>query len=123
LGFENLKRVVGMVDGIPASVADAKRVLGTVCVPCVDGEMARARHHRSTTTTTKCELVHTNVDGPLTESLGCSVYFMTLMEDSTGFIKPTPNKTKGMVPDVIKARIAWYDNKGIMSEKTAPYSS
>jgi len=76
---------------------------------------------------------------------------MTLMEDSTGFITATPIKTKGMVSDVIKARItqletltglevkrvrhdgakeyvshdlkAWYDNKGITSEKTAPYSS
>jgi len=73
LGFENLKRVVGMVDGIPASVADAKRILGTVCVPCVDDKMARSPHHRSTSTSTKCELVHTDVDGPMTESLGGSV--------------------------------------------------
>jgi len=105
LGFENFKRVVGMVDGIPAPVADAKLILGTVCVPCVDGKMARSPHHRSTTTSTKCELVHTDVDGPLTESLGGSVYFMMLMEDSTGFITATLIKTKEMVPDVIKARI------------------
>jgi len=77
LGFENLKRVVGMVDGVPASVADAKRILGTVCVPFVDGKVARSPHHRSTTTSTKCELVHTDIDGPLTESLGGLVYFMT----------------------------------------------
>jgi len=70
LGFENLKRLVGMVDGIPGSVADAKRILGTVCVPCVDGKMARSPHHRSTKTSTKCLLVHTDVDGPLTKSLG-----------------------------------------------------
>jgi len=151
LGFENLKRMVGMVDVIPASVADAKRILVTVCFPCVDGKMARSPHHRSTTTSTKCELVHTDVHGPLTESLGGSVYFMKLMEDSTGFITATPIKTKGMVPDVLKARItqlealtglkvkrvcregakeyvshdlkAWYDNKGITSKKTALYSS
>jgi len=151
LSFENLTRVVGMVDGIPASVADAKRVIVTVCVPCVNGKMARAPHHRSTTTITKCELVHTDVAGALTESLVCSVYLMMRMKDSTGFITATPIKTKGMVPDVIKARItqletltglnikrvrhdgakeyvshdlkAWYDNKGSKSEKTAPYSS
>jgi len=150
-GFENLKRVVGMVDGIPASVADAKRVLGTVCVPYVYSKMARASHNRSTATKTKCELVHTDVDGPLTESLGGSVDFMTLMEDSTCFITATPIKTKGMVPEVIKARITQletltglkvklvrhdgakeyvrhdlkvsYENKGITSEKMAPYSS
>jgi len=151
LGLENLKRVVGMVDGVPWTVADAKRVTGTVCVPCVDGKKARAPHHRSRTTTTKCELVHSDVDGPLTASMGGSVYFVTLMEDSTGFITATPIKSKGMVPDVLKARIkqieaqtglkvkrvrhdgakeyigrdlqAWYEDKGITSEKTAPYSS
>jgi len=150
LGFENLKRVVGMVDGTPSTVADAKRAPGTVCAPCVGGKMARFPHHRSTTTTTKCALVHTDVDGPLTASLGGSVYFVTLLEDSTGFMTATPIKSKGMVPDVLKARIkqrvtltglqvkrvrhdgakeygsrdfqAWYEDKGVTFEKTAPYS-
>jgi len=94
-----------MVDGIPASVADAKRVFGTVCVPCVGNKMAGAPHHRSTTTATKCELVDTDVDGLMTESLGGSVYFMTLIEHSTGVITATPIKSKGMVPEVIKAQI------------------
>jgi len=93
LGFENLKRVVGMVDGIPDSVADAKRILGKVSVPCVDSKIARSPHHRSTTTSTKCAWAHTDVDGPLTVSLGGSVYFITLMEDSTGFIMALPIKT------------------------------
>jgi len=151
LGFENLKREVAMVDGTPSTVADAKRVPETVCVPCVDGKMARAPHHRSTTTTTKCELVHMDVDGPLTAALGGSVYFVTLIEDSTGFITATPIKSKSMVPDVLKARIeqlgtlnglkvkrvrhdgakeyvsrdlqASYEDKGITSEKTAPCAS
>jgi len=151
LGFENRKRVVGMVAGIPASVADADSILATACAPCVGGMMARSPHHRFTTTSTKCELVHTDVDGPLTESLGSSLFFMTLINDSTGFITATPIKTKGMVSDVIKTRMtqletlarlkvkrvrhngareyvshdlkAWYDNKGFPSEKTAPYSS
>jgi len=76
---------------------------------------------------------------------------MTLLEDSTVFITATPIMTKGMVLSVIKVRIkqlktltglkvkrvrhdgaqgslsnelmAWYDDKGITSEKTAPYSS
>jgi len=74
---------------------------------------------------------------------------MTLLEDSTGLITAMRNKTKGMVPDVIKARnskletltglsvkwlhhdgakeyvshdhMALYDDKGIKLEKTAPY--
>jgi len=151
LSFENLKRVVGMVDGMPSTGAHAKRVPGTVCVPCVDGKMARSPHYRSTTTTSECELVHTDVDGPLTATLGGSVYFVTLMEDSTGFIMATPIKSNGMVPDVLKARNkqletltglkvkrvchdgakedvnrdlqAWNEDKGITREKMAPQSS
>jgi len=96
-------------------------------------------------------LVHTDVDGPLTASPGGSVYFVTLIEAATGFITAPPIKSKGKVPDVLKARIkqletltwlkvkrvrhdgakeyvsrdlqAWYEDKGIISEKTAPYSS
>jgi len=151
LGFDNLKQVVGMVDGMPWTVAHAKSVPGTVCVPCVDVKMARSPHHRSTTTATKCELVHTDVHGPLTSSLGGSVYFVTLFEACTGFITATPIKSEAMVPDVLKSRIkqletltglkvkrvrhdgakvyvsrdlqAWYEGKGITSEKTAPSSS
>jgi len=59
LGLENLKRAATMVDGMPSSVADAKRVIGTVCVPCVDGKMVQSPSPRSWTATTKCELVHT----------------------------------------------------------------
>jgi len=151
LGIENLKRAAKMVDGMPSSVADAERVVGTVCVPCVDGKMVQAPHPRSSTNTTKCALVHTDVGGPLTESLRGSIYFITALEDSTGFIKATPIKTKGMASEVLKTRIkqletmtgvhvkrvrhdggkeyltndlkAWYEDKGITSEMTAPYKS
>jgi len=95
--------------------------------------------------------VHTDIGGPLTEALGCSIYFKTALEDFTGFITATPIKTKGIAPGVLKTRIkqletltgtkvrrvrhdgdkeyvikdlkAWNDDKGITSEKTAPYKS
>ena len=105
LGIENLTRAAKMVDGMPSSVAEAERVVGTVRVPCVDGKMAQAPHPRSSTKTTKCELVHTDVGGPLTESLGGSIYFITALEDSTGFITATPIKSKGMASQVLKTRI------------------
>jgi len=91
------------------------------------------------------------VGGPLTESLGGSIYFITALEDSTGFTTATPIKTKGMALLVLKTRIkqletltgvhvkrvrhdcakeyltndlnAWYEDKGIMSEMTAPYKT
>jgi len=151
LGFENLKRAAKMVDGMPSSVANAERVVCTVFVPCVDRKMVQAPHPRSPTKTTKCEVVHTDMGGPLSESLGGSIFFITVLEDSTGFITATPIKTKRMASEVRKTRIkqletmkgvkdkrdrhdgakkylshdlkAWYEDKGITSEMTAPYNA
>jgi len=151
LGFQNLKRAVKMVDGMPSAVPDAERVPGTICGPCVDGTMVQAPHQRFTTTTSLCELVHTDVCGPLPMSLEGSVYFITTLEEKSGFIMATPMKTKGMAPDVLKARIkkpetlngttvkrvrhdgakeylttnfkTCYEDKGITPEPTAPYKS
>jgi len=151
LGSENLKRTATMVDGMPSSVADAERVVGTVCVPCVDGKMAQSPSPCSSTATTKCELVHTDIGGPLNEPLGGSIYFMTSLEHFTGFCTATPIQTKVMAPDVLMTRIkkletrtgtnvkrvshdgakeyvtmdlkAWYEDQGITSKMTAPYKS
>jgi len=151
LGLENLKGAATMVDGMPSSVADAKRIIGTVCVPCVDCKMVQSPSSRSSTATTKCELVHTDIGGPLTESLGGSLHFLTALEDSKGFITATPIKKKEMALEVLKTRIkelqtltgvkvkrvrhngaeeyvtndleSWYEDNGITSEMTAPYKS
>jgi len=100
---------------------------------------------------TKCELVHTDMGGPLMKSLGGSIYFITAREDSTGFITAASIKTKDMATEMLKTRImeletmtgvnlmrvrhdgakeylthdvkAWYEDKGITSEMTAPYKS
>lgn len=105
LGLENLKRAATMVDVMLSSVANAERVIGTVCVPCVDGKMVESPSFRSSTATTKCKLVHTDIDGPLTESLGGSIFFMTVLEDSSRFITATPIKKTGMELEVLKTRI------------------
>jgi len=105
LGIENLKRAAKMVDGMPSSVADAERVVGTLCAPFVDGKMVQTPHQWSSTKTSKCELVHTDVGGALTESLGGSIYFITALEYSTGLITATPINTKGMASQVLKTRV------------------
>lgn len=87
-----------MIDEMPSMVADAKRVPGTVCVPCIDEKMALSLHHHSKPTTNKCKLVHTDVDVPPKVSLGGSVYFLTIMEDSTGFITARSTKTNCNLP-------------------------
>jgi len=42
LGISNLKWALGMVDGFRSSVARAKGMLGTVCVPCAEEKIVRA---------------------------------------------------------------------------------
>jgi len=140
-----------MVDRMACSMADAKRVIGAVCVPCVLGRMVQAPSPCLETATRKCELVHIGIGGPRTESLGGSIYVMRALEDSTEFITATSVKTKGMAPDVLTTRIkqlerqtgvivkrvrrestkkyvttdlkAWYGDKGSTWEITAPYKS
>jgi len=96
-------------------------------------------------------LVHTGMGGPLMESLGGSIFFITALKDNTGFITAAPSKTKRMALEVLKTRIkqletttgvkvkrvrhdgskeylthelkAWYEDKGITSEMTAPYKA
>jgi len=59
LGLASLKLAGTIVYGMPLSVVDAKRVIGTACVPCVDGQTVQAPSPRSSTVKTKCKLVHT----------------------------------------------------------------
>jgi len=66
-----------MVYGMQFSVADDELEVGHVCVPCVDGRMVLAPHPRSSTNATNSELVHTDMGGPLSESLGGSIYCIT----------------------------------------------
>ena len=102
---------------MPLSVADAERVVGTVCVPCVDEKMVQAPHSRSFTKTTKCELVHTDMGGPLTESVGGCIYFIFALEDRAGFITQTPIKTKEMASQVLKTRIKQLETLTSVTDK------
>jgi len=67
--------------------------------------MVQAPHPRASTSTTKCELVHIDMRGPLTELLGGSIYFISALEDSSGFITATHIKTKEFASQVLETRI------------------
>jgi len=71
-------------------VTDAKHVIGTVSVPCMDGKMVQSPSPRSSKATTKSDLVHTDIGSPLPESLVGSIYFITALKDSMGFNTATP---------------------------------
>ena len=70
----------------PAAIKAAAST--TVCEACAMGKQHRLPHPPSTTppAATPLELLHTDLCGPMsTDSLGGSRYFMTALDDHTGF--------------------------------------
>lgn len=55
---EFLNGAASIGDKMPSSVADAERVVGTACVPCVDGNMAQTPHPPFAAKTTEWKLAH-----------------------------------------------------------------
>jgi len=96
-------------------------------------------------------MVHKDMGGPPTESLGGSLHFITALDDSTGSTTATQITTKEFASQVLKTRTkqletltgvnvkrfchegakqflpnelkAWYEDKGITSDKTALYKA
>lgn len=101
MGLDNLKRAAKMVTGMPREIADAGRVLGSVCAPCAGGKLARAPFPRSTARTSVMDLLHTDICGPLETSLGGARYFTTLLDDASGLTVAIPIKTKGKAAGVL----------------------
>lgn len=150
LGYENLRRVAGMVDGMNKKDVTGESVAGAICRPCAEGKLSRAPFPTSTTKTPRMELLHSDMCGPFPRSVGGSTYFATLFEPATGLLLATPMKAKGDVGTMIRARIPllerlcgdkakrlrtdgakeyatrslleWYNEKGIDLEQTLPYT-
>lgn len=150
LSLANLKKVAKMVNGVPEEVGRATEVLGSVCPPCAGGKLARARFPKSSSTNERMELVHTDVCGPMEESLGGCKYWVTVVEDKTNLVMAAPIKQKAKagseVQRMIKllARLSgqpvkrvrhdgggeyttrglheFYEKEGIYPECSAPYT-
>lgn len=70
LGYSNLERAAGTLDGMPVEEVVPERVVGAVCRSCAEGKMARAPFPASDTRTERMELVHVDITGPFAPSLG-----------------------------------------------------
>eukprot|EP00168_Porphyra_purpurea_P012906 TRINITY_DN3465_c0_g1_i4.p1 TRINITY_DN3465_c0_g1~~TRINITY_DN3465_c0_g1_i4.p1 ORF type:complete len:489 (-),score=103.08 TRINITY_DN3465_c0_g1_i4:3938-5206(-) len=149
-GYDNLRRLTKMVNGINGEDLEVERVAGAICRPCVEGKMTRAPFPASESTTEIMELVHSDVSGPFPPSVGGSRYFVTLLEPCTGIKMAVPVAKKSDVGMVIQENIPvlerksgkrvkrfrtdgakeyktkrlneWYAQKGITHEETPPYS-
>ena len=152
LGYDNLSKLQSMVTGINISPADIKSASTDTCTACTLGKQHRLPFGTSTTVTSKpLELLHTDLCGPMpVTSHGGNSYFITLLDDHTGYSIVQPLRRKSDVADFLKATITmlerqtghtvqrirsdnggefinadlatFYQSKGIRSETTVPYT-
>ena len=105
LGYKNLERVAGMVNGLSAEDVKAVRVAGAVCPPCAEAKLTHSPIKSTTSTTKPMELLHSDVCGPLEETYGGSRYFMTVVDDKSGLKVAVPIKRKSDVGAVLISKI------------------
>lgn len=150
LGYKNLERLAGMVDGMSADDVKAVRVAGAVCAPCAVSKMAHAPIKSTKRNTEVMELLHSDVCGPFPETFGDAKYFVTLVDDKSALKVAVPIKHKSDVGQVLMSKIrllerlsgrkakrlrtdgakeyatpeltAFYELAGIQHEPTDPYT-
>lgn len=150
LGYDNLRRLPGMVKGNDANYLKLEREAGSVCRPCAEGKLTRARFAPSNTAADLMKVVHSDVCGPFPLSIGEAWYFITLYEKKTGLIMAVPMARKSDVGMGLRTNIPtqerlggkrcqrlrtdgareyktsrlleWYADKGITREETPPYN-
>ena len=152
LGYDNLARLVPMVDGIDVSPADFKAAKAEPCEPCLKGKQHRLPFPTSATSTSRpLELIHMDLCGPMpTASLGGAIYMATFLDDHSGLsvvrllrrkdemaatietVLTLMEKQLGL--DVLKVRTdnggeyinqtvqSFFHSKGIEAQTTVPYT-
>jgi len=151
LGLGNVAKLSQLVTGMPLAKADLKAEVGAPCVPCVQARIARQQHTGASTTTVQLEMLHVDLAGPLDPSEGGAEHFFAALDDCTKMGFATPIKTKsaggtalrdwithlelqtGKKVKIVRcdgagelvnsaAMRAFFAEKGIKAETTAPYN-
>ena len=148
LGPQNLSKLISkdMVTGLNLQDVDK----GSFCEPCVLAKQHRDPFAVSKTAPT-AGLIHMDVCGPFTPmSNGGNLYFLTALEDSSNYSLVFPLKSKDQAAGALKDAVSffekqgeisvkvirtdrggefcatslegWMRSKGILHQKTAPYS-
>ena len=152
LGYDNLAKLTNMSTGINLTSADIKTTSADSCDACILGKQHRLPFNASTTITSKpLELLHTDLCGPMpVPSHGGNLYFITLLDDHTGYSLISPLRRKSDAAAFLKTSITmlerqtgytvkrirsdnggefinteldtFYQSKGIKSETSVPYT-
>ena len=89
LGWSNLERLPGMVDGLDLAAADFQAAAsdGTVCADCLAGRQQRAPRTSSTSAraTRPLQRLHVDLCGPVIMSFGGSSYMMVVLDEATRY--------------------------------------
>ena len=118
LGYDNLARLQtkDMVTGIATTANDFKAAgAGPPCEPCALGKAQRAPFKASgdSAASSKLELLHTDVCGPLpVTSLGGSKYFVTILDDYTKSSTVHTLAHKSETAAAVKATITQLETQG-----------
>lgn len=151
MGLGNVAKASKVVLGMDIAAEDTSPIDGVHCVPCVKARMERQPFQGETSSTSKLELLHVDLVGPLDPSRGGCVHFLGLHDDKTEFAAATPLRTKAEGGKALRNWIVNWENqsglkvkrlradgageligsadmqeffqeKGISVEPTAPYS-
>jgi histone deacetylase 1/2 len=152
LGYDNLAKLTTMATGINIAPSVFKTTIPDTCGACILGKQHRLPFNTSTSVTTRpLELLHTDLCGPMpVPSHGGNSYFISLLDDYTGYSIVAPLRHKSGAADFLKTTITmlecqtghtvkrirsdnggefinndlatFYQFKGIKSETTVPYT-
>jgi transposase InsO family protein len=154
-GYETLAKMVqdDLVEGMPVSAEQFRKVKQTVCEPCVLGKQTRKPFPSSKRESTgPMELIHTDVCGPMeTKTPGGNRYFVSFIDDYSRCAVIQLLQNKNQVKTALSAFVSTMENqfdtkikklqsdrggefwnkdvkefcanKGIVHQKTNPYSS
>lgn len=107
LGADNLHRVSTLVEGMaPLLMEDVSPSQGALCHPYVKGRMLAKPFQSKDVATTELELLHMDLVGPLSTSLGNSVHFVTVQDDATELVVASTIKTMSAAGPAVRAWIA-----------------
>ena len=153
LGLQNLSRLVqkGLVTGMDVTPAQLQNCRNLKCEPCVLGKQSRLPFPVSEAERKKpLELVHVDVAGPLMPSSDKHRFFLTMLDDYSGFSLVKPLVHKSDVKGALQAMFvlletqlgsqvkcvrsdrggefvnrelgSWFESRGIEHQRTAPYT-
>lgn len=113
LGFDNLAKLVtdNMVTGINITADEFRKAKTEPCDPCILAKHPRSPFPASETKTTECgQLIHTDLCGPFkTPSLGHSEYFLTMIDDYSGYSMVEPLRNKFQTSEALQKMILLFE--------------